>query len=70
METKDKPQEVKTPEVKPVVTKPAPCATQVKEYQECLESLSYYWTSCRSQQDKLKACPEFNSYLEKQHRKQ
>lgn len=46
-----------------------PCATQVKEYEECLQSLSYYWTSCKMQQDKLKACPEFNKYLEKQHRK-
>lgn len=46
-----------------------PCVTQVKEYEECLQSLSYYWTSCKTQQDKLKACPEFNTYLEKQHRK-
>lgn len=71
--TEVKPQEPKA-EVKAVpvaVTVPSrPCVTQVKEYEECLQSLSYYWTSCKTQQDKLKACPEFNKYLEKQHRKQ
>ena len=66
-----KPQDVKptpAPVAQPV--KAAPCATQVKEYQECLNSLSYYLTSCRKQQDSFKACPEFNSWLQSSVKKQ
>lgn len=55
-----KPQEVKP--VKPLNL--VPCQTQLKEYQECLESFSYFWTSCKKQQESFKACPEFNSWVE------
>lgn len=55
----------KAQEVKPVAA-PAksPCATQVKEYKECLDSFSSYFTGCKQQQEAFKACPEFNSWVE------
>ena len=62
MKSKDKPTEVK-PTPTPV-SKPTPCSKEIKEYQECLESFSYYFTSCRKQQEALKMSPEFNSWLE------
>lgn len=63
MESKEKPVAVAVP-VTPVTAKPIPCSKEIKEYQECLESFSYYFTSCRKQQEALKMSPEFNSWLE------
>ena len=69
---KAKAKETTTPLAKPLTDSvlSGPCATQIKESKEWLESFSYYWTSCKKQQDTFKACPEFNTYLEKQYRKQ
>ena len=55
----------KPQEVKPVVKVPSgPCATQIKDYQECLESFSSFFTGCKKQQESFKACPEFNTWVE------
>ena len=55
----------KAQDVQPVAA-PAksPCATQVKEYQECLQGFTSFFTGCKKQQEAFKACPEFGSWLE------
>ena len=60
------PKEQKPQDVKPT---PAPvkqghCATHMKDYERCLESIPYYWTSCKNEREAFKACPEFNSWVQ------
>lgn len=68
MEGKDKQTQAPVPEVKPVVApvKPVsgPCASQLKDYQECLDSFLSFFTGCKKQQEAFKACPEFGTWLE------
>lgn len=68
METKQQQPETQkqTQQEQPVQpqVKAGPCVTQVKEYTQCLQSLSYYWSHCASEQKAFKACPEFDAWLE------